>query len=143
MTRTKNSKHSKHGNCSVSSKPSQARTRLPQNKQIQLAIQNGNDVDAEQCFLPLLLLMGLWGGSRAVRRGIGGFGGWGGSGGRSAGPGGFGGWGGLGGLGRGGGLFGGRSMMGRGFGGLGGGMMGMNPGPGSMWGAGRGWPMIF
>ncbi|WP_346428485.1 hypothetical protein [Alicyclobacillus mengziensis] len=89
--------------------------RLLENPEIRHAITGGrNDVDAEECFLPLLLLFGLWGGTRAARRGFAG---------RGLGSG----------LG-----FGGRGFGGRGFGGLGGGYGGGTWGgpTGGLYGAG-------
>ncbi|MCL6517189.1 hypothetical protein [Alicyclobacillus sp.] len=58
--------------------PSRRLISLPK---VDLTVQVGDPkVDAQPCFLPLLLLLGgLWGGSRALRGGWngGGFGGWG------------------------------------------------------------------
>ncbi len=84
-----------------------ARRKNRQHVEIQTALHHGAaGVDAEPCFLPLLLLLGgLWGGSRALRGGgwnrFGSPGGWGQGPGYGIGPGGPGmyggpGWGGMG-----------------------------------------------
>ncbi|SFU97190.1 hypothetical protein SAMN05421543_11641 [Alicyclobacillus macrosporangiidus] len=97
---------------------------------IQAALHHGSaGVDAEPCFLPLLLLLGgLWGGSRALRGGgwnrFGSTEGWGPGPGPGIGPGGPG-------------IYGGPGM----YGGPGGGGMGTWGGPGGPWnGSGSGGP---
>lgn len=158
-TAKKHDGHKAGSNVQLTAAQRREMERLLRNPEIRHAITGGrNDVDAEECFLPFLLLMGLWGGRRAMRRrgGFGGFGGgmpgFGGGGaggyGAGAGAGGAGGYGagaGAGGAapGFGGGLFGGglNRFFGGGMPGFGGGAGGYGQGAGAGgYGAGAGRP---